>query len=70
MARVNDVRQRLGGDPTVGQFLLELVDDLVEQRTQFIALLAKLDLDAAVADEDYESSLTPAALKTTKGVSN
>lgn len=37
-----------------------LVDDYDELRTQLIALLAKLDGEAQVAD-DYESTLTPAA---------
>ena len=56
--------------PALATTLREVADDLAELRTQFIALLAKLDLDAAntqLNDTDYESGLTPAALKTTKG---
>jgi len=40
---------------------LNLVDtnaaDILELQTQFNLLLAKLDLDAGVTDEDYESTL-------------
>lgn len=45
------------------------VDDLTELRTQFIALLAKIDADAGDTggDSDYESTLTPAALTLAKG---
>ncbi|KKL51598.1 hypothetical protein LCGC14_2293910 [marine sediment metagenome] len=46
--------------------LKSLLDDVTELRTQLIALLAKLDLDAGITDVDYESTLTPAALTTTK----
>ncbi|KKM20862.1 hypothetical protein LCGC14_1641210 [marine sediment metagenome] len=46
--------------------LKSLLDDVTELRTQLIALLAKLDLDAGITDVDYESVLTPAALTTTK----
>ncbi len=42
-----------------------IVDDLTELRTQIIALLVKLDGEAQIA-ADYESTLTPAALTTTK----
>lgn len=56
-----------GGRDTVRDALRDGVDDVTELRTQFIALLAKLDLDAGVTDTDYESTLTPAELKNTKG---
>lgn len=46
--------------------LNEVVDDLTELRNRYIALLQKLDLDAGVSDVDYESTLTPAALKTVR----
>lgn len=36
--------------------------DIDELRTQFIALLVKLDADTTLDDSDYESVLTPAAL--------
>lgn len=44
-----------------------VVDDLTELRTQFVALLAKLDADGGVTDTDYASTLTPSALTLTKG---
>lgn len=55
------------GQPTLADVLRDGVDDATELRTQFIALLAKLDADAGVTDTDYESGLTPAALLNTKG---
>lgn len=56
------------GRPTAAQALRDAADDLAELRAQFIALLAKLDADSGDTggDADYESSLTPAALLTTK----
>ncbi|MCH7726062.1 MAG: hypothetical protein IH991_06220 [Planctomycetes bacterium] len=56
-----------GVRPTLADALRDIADDLAETRTQFAALLAKLDADAGVTDADYESTLTPAALTTTKG---
>lgn len=47
--------------------LQDVADDITEFRTQFIALLAKLDADGGVTDVDYASTLTPATQKTTKG---
>lgn len=58
---------RSSGIPDVATTLREIADDLTELRTQFIALLAKLDADAGITDTDYESTLTPAAQKTIKG---
>ena len=55
------------GTPTLATALRDAADDFTELRTQFIALLAKLDADAGVTDVDYESTLTPAALLTIKG---
>jgi hypothetical protein len=55
------------GNPDLATTLREIADDLAELRTQFIALLAKLDGDGGITDTDYESSLTPSALNTTKG---
>ena len=46
--------------------LADEVDDFTELRSKFIALLTKLDADAGVTDTNYASTLTPAALKTTK----
>ena len=54
------------GVPTLADILRDGVDDVTEVHTQFIALLQKLDADAGVTDTDYESTLTPAALKNTK----
>lgn len=39
----------------------KLVADYAALRAAFIGLLAKLDADAGVTDEDYEADLTPAA---------
>jgi hypothetical protein len=56
------------GTPDLATTLRDIADDLAELRTQNIALLAKLDAEDVIdMDTDYESSLTPAALKTTKG---
>jgi len=56
-----------GGQATLGQGLRDGIDDMTELRTQFLALLAKLDLDTGVADETYASLLTPADQTLTKG---
>ena len=55
------------GVPTLAGALRDVADDFTEYRTQFIALLVKLDGDAGVTDVNYESTLTPAALLTIKG---
>jgi hypothetical protein len=64
------------GEPNLAAALRVAVDDLTEIRTQFIALLTKMDVDftaqnLAVAssqlDENYVSTLTPAALTLIKG---
>lgn len=55
------------GTPTLASALRDGIDDITELRTQFIALLAKLDADGGVTDEDYASTLTPAAQTLTKG---
>lgn len=57
------------GDPSLATALRDVADDLTELRTQFIALLAKIDADSGDTggDADYESTLTPAALVTIKG---
>lgn len=54
--------------PTLAETARDIADDLAELRTQFIALLAKIDADSGDTggDSDYESTLTPAALTTTK----
>ncbi|TAJ75045.1 MAG: hypothetical protein EPO42_14405 [Gallionellaceae bacterium] len=54
------------GKPDLATILRDGVDDVTELRTQFIALLAKLDADGGVTDVNYASTLTPAALKNTK----
>lgn len=55
------------GSPSLVTVLRDGVDDATELRDQLIALLQKLDADAGVTDTDYESSLTPAVLKNSKG---
>jgi len=50
----------------LASILRSSVDDNTELRTQFIALLAKLDADVGVTDTDYAATLTPAALTLTK----
>ena len=55
------------GTPTLASALRDAADDITELRTQFVALLAKLDDDGGVTDEDYESTLTPADQALTKG---
>jgi hypothetical protein len=54
-----------GGQPTLATVTRGIADDMTEMRTQFAALLAKLDLDAGVTDVDYASTLTPAAQQVT-----
>ena len=54
------------GTPGLADVLRAGVDDATELRTQFIALLVKLDADAGVTDTDYASTLTPAALTNVK----
>lgn len=53
-------------NPSLATALREICDDLTELRAQLIATLAKLDLDVGVTDVNYESTLTPAALTTSK----
>lgn len=57
------------GQPTLAGALRDAADDLEELRTQFIALLVKLDADSGDTggDADFEATLTPAALLTIKG---
>ena len=60
-----DVKDRDGGSTAI--HLRDVADDFAELRTQFIALLVKLDADVGINDVNYESTLTPAALLTIKG---
>jgi len=62
-----NITKEHGGQATVGDALHASVDDVAELRTQFVALLAKLDADAGVSDVDYASTLTPAAQTLVKG---
>ena len=55
------------GEPSLANVLRDGVDDNSELRTQFNALLAKLDADSGVNDTDFVATLTPAAQKNTKG---
>lgn len=55
------------GTPDLATALREIADDLAALRTAFVAVLAKLDLDAGVTDVNYAALHTPAALKTVKG---
>ena len=54
------------GSPDLATAIRDIADDLAELRTQFILILAKLDDDATVTDNNYEALGTPAALLTTK----
>lgn len=54
------------GSPTLVEIMNDVADDFTEIRTQFIALLQKMDGDAGITDTDYEATLTPAALLTQK----
>lgn len=55
------------GQPTLAAAMRDGIDDMTEIRTQFTALLAKLDADVGVTDTDYASTLTPTAQLLTKG---
>lgn len=55
------------GNPSLADALRDIADDLAELRTEFVALLAKLDADGGITDTDYASTLTPDALLTVKG---
>jgi hypothetical protein len=63
------------GTPSIADALRDAADDFTELHTQFIALLVKLDVDFTAQNlavlnstlsEDYEATLTPAALLTAK----
>lgn len=54
------------GAPSVATAFRDVADDLTELRTQFIALLVKLDADVGVTDINYEATLTPDPLLTIK----
>lgn len=58
-----------GEQAQTGDALRASVDDVTELRTQFIALLAKLDADSGDTggDSDYASTLTPAEQTLVKG---
>ncbi len=58
---------RDSGTATDREIQVGLVADEAELRTQFAALLAKLDADTGVTDTDYASTLTPAAQTVTVG---
>lgn len=62
-----NITEEHGGQPRLADALRDGIDDNTELRTQFIALLAKLDADVGINDTDYASTLTPAAQKLTKG---
>lgn len=62
-------------DSTLAEVLRDMADDLTELRSAIVALTAKLDVDftaqnlavvSSQLDEDYASSVDPAALKTEK----
>ena len=54
------------GSPDLATALRDMADDLAELRTKSIALITQLNADTGVNDVNYVSTLTPAALKTTK----
>lgn len=66
MAKVKPTMAQGFANGDLWPVLDELVDDLTELRSKLIGLLQKLDSDAGVTDADYEATLTPAALKTTR----
>lgn len=47
--------------------LRDAADDITEIRTQYTALLAKLDADGGVTDADYAATLALSAQLLTKG---
>lgn len=51
-------------DNKTKEVLLATQEDLANLRAAFVALTAKLDLDATVTDVNYASLCNPAALKT------
>lgn len=57
------------GAPSLATTLRDIADDLTEIRTQFVALLVKIDADSGDTggDSDYAATLTPDALLTIKG---
>ncbi len=56
-----------GGEARLADALRDGIDDTTDLRTQFAALLAKLDADAGVTDTDYASTLALSTQKLTKG---
>lgn len=56
------------GVPTLSGALRDVADDLAELRTQFVALLTKIDADSGdtYGDTNYTATLTPGVLLTTK----
>jgi hypothetical protein len=62
-----NITEEHGGQARLANALRDGIDDITELRTQLIALLAKLDLDTGVADENYATLLTPADQTLTKG---
>jgi hypothetical protein len=56
-----------GGQARVVDAFRDGIDDVTDLRTQFTALLAKLDADTGVADTDYASSLALGTQNLTKG---
>jgi len=56
-----------GGEARLAEALRDGIDDTTDLRTQFAALLAKLDADTGVNDTDYASGLALSTQKLTKG---
>lgn len=54
------------GKDDLATMLRDAVDDITDLRTQFSALLTKLDNDAGVTDTDYASTLALATQNLTK----
>ena len=64
------------GTPTLSDTLRDMADDFTALRAAFVALTAKIDTDftaqniavgSSQLDEDYASTVDPAALVTIKG---
>jgi hypothetical protein len=51
-------------DTNTKAVLLAVQEDLAKLRASFVAVTAKLDLDATVTDTNYAATCNPPALKT------
>lgn len=57
-----------GADPSLAQALRDAIDDITHLRTQFTALLAKIDTDGGIGgNTDYAATLALSTQNLTKG---